>query len=156
MYSNLLARHFSSKFHAKCLLPRLDRLLPARSCLQNFYQWTRNYCWQPEMPECHYATKYYSGPDTKNYILTLAINTNWLQISHLKTSATWLVSNFTLIKEKVQARSKYNWWVRLLLRPEFLRHFLLLTIIISSGQQKQMTVEFSKNSKSEFRFKLYA
>jgi len=38
MYSNSLARHFSSKFHAKCLLPRLDRLLPARSCLQNFYQ----------------------------------------------------------------------------------------------------------------------
>ena len=36
MYSNSLARHFSSKFHAKCLLPRLDRLLPARSCLQNF------------------------------------------------------------------------------------------------------------------------
>ena len=25
-------------FHAKCLLPRLDRLLPVRSCLQNFYQ----------------------------------------------------------------------------------------------------------------------
>ena len=38
MYSNSLARHFSSMFHAKCLLPRLDRLLPVRSCLQNFYQ----------------------------------------------------------------------------------------------------------------------
>ena len=39
MYSNSLARHFSSIFHAKCLLPRLDRLLVVRSCLQNFYQW---------------------------------------------------------------------------------------------------------------------
>ena len=38
MYSNSLARHFSSMFHAKCLLPRLDRLLLVRSCLQNFYQ----------------------------------------------------------------------------------------------------------------------
>ena len=53
------------------------------------------------------------------------------------------MSNFTLIKEKVQAQIKYNWWVRLLLRPEFRRHFLLLTNIISSGRQKQMTVEFS-------------
>ena len=40
MYSNLLTRHFSSMFHAKCLLPRLDRLLLVRSCLQNFYQCT--------------------------------------------------------------------------------------------------------------------
>ena len=39
MYSNSLARHFSSMFHAKCLPPRLDRLLLLRSCLQNFYQW---------------------------------------------------------------------------------------------------------------------
>ena len=39
-YSNSLARHFSSMVHAKCLLPRLDRLLPVRSCLQNFYQWS--------------------------------------------------------------------------------------------------------------------
>ena len=39
MYSNSLARHFSSMFHAKCLLTRLDRLLFVRSCLQNFYQW---------------------------------------------------------------------------------------------------------------------
>ena len=38
MYSNSLARHFSSMFHAKCLPPRLDRLLLLRSCLQNFYQ----------------------------------------------------------------------------------------------------------------------
>ena len=38
MYSNSLAIHFSSMVHAKCLLPRLDRLLPLRSCLQNFYQ----------------------------------------------------------------------------------------------------------------------
>ena len=38
IYSNSLARHFSSMFHAKCLLPRLDILLPVRSCLQNFYQ----------------------------------------------------------------------------------------------------------------------
>jgi hypothetical protein len=39
MYRNSLARHFFSMFHAKCLLPRLDWLLPVRSCLQNFYQW---------------------------------------------------------------------------------------------------------------------
>ena len=38
MYSNSLTRHFSSMFHAKCLLPRLDWLLLVRSCLQNFYQ----------------------------------------------------------------------------------------------------------------------
>ena len=38
LYSNSLARHFSSMVHAKCLLPRLDRLLPLRSCLQNFYK----------------------------------------------------------------------------------------------------------------------
>ena len=38
MYSNSLAIHFSSMVHAKCLLPRLDRLLLLRSCLQNFYQ----------------------------------------------------------------------------------------------------------------------
>ena len=38
MYSNSLARQFSSMFHAKCLLPRLDELLHVRSCLQNFYQ----------------------------------------------------------------------------------------------------------------------
>ena len=38
MCSNSLARQFSSMFHAKCLLPRLDELLPVRSCLQNFYQ----------------------------------------------------------------------------------------------------------------------
>ena len=36
--SNSLARQFSSMFHAKCLLPRLDKLLHVRSCLQNFYQ----------------------------------------------------------------------------------------------------------------------
>ena len=41
MCSNSLARQFSSMFHAKCLLPRLDKLLPVRSCLQNFYQWER-------------------------------------------------------------------------------------------------------------------
>ena len=40
MYSNSLARQFSSMFHAKCLLPRLDKFLPVRSCLQNFYQCT--------------------------------------------------------------------------------------------------------------------
>ena len=40
MYSNSLAIHFSSMVHAKCLLPRLDRLLLVRSCLQNFYQCT--------------------------------------------------------------------------------------------------------------------
>ena len=34
VYSNSLTRHFSSMFHAKCLLLRLDRLLPLRSCLQ--------------------------------------------------------------------------------------------------------------------------
>ena len=38
VYSNSLARHFSSMFHAKCLLLRLDRLLVVKSCLQNFYQ----------------------------------------------------------------------------------------------------------------------
>ena len=38
MYSNSLARQFSSMFHAKCLLPRLDKLLPVRSCLKKFYQ----------------------------------------------------------------------------------------------------------------------
>ena len=38
MCSNSLARQFSSMFHAKCLLPRLDKFLPVRSCLQNFYQ----------------------------------------------------------------------------------------------------------------------
>ena len=38
MYSNSLAIHFSSMVHAKYLLPRLDRLLLVRSCLQNFYQ----------------------------------------------------------------------------------------------------------------------
>ena len=43
MYSNSIARHFSSMFLAKCLLPRLDRLLLVRSCLQNFYQWWWHY-----------------------------------------------------------------------------------------------------------------
>ena len=38
MYRNSLAIHFSSMVHAKCLLPRLDRLLLVRSCLQNLYQ----------------------------------------------------------------------------------------------------------------------
>ena len=38
MCSNSLARQFSSMFHAKCLLPRLDKFLHVRSCLQNFYQ----------------------------------------------------------------------------------------------------------------------
>jgi len=38
MCSNSLARQFSYMFHAKCLLPSLDKLLPVRSCLQNFYQ----------------------------------------------------------------------------------------------------------------------
>ena len=33
MYSNSLARQFSSMFHAKCLLPRLDKLLLVRSWL---------------------------------------------------------------------------------------------------------------------------
>ena len=41
VYGNSLARYFSSMVHAKCLLPRLDRLLLVRSCLQNFYQCTR-------------------------------------------------------------------------------------------------------------------
>ena len=44
MYSNSLAIHFSSMVHAKCLLPRLDRLLLVRSCLQNFYQCTGTLC----------------------------------------------------------------------------------------------------------------
>ena len=39
MYSNSLARHFSPMFHAKCLLPRLDKLLLIRSWLKYFYQW---------------------------------------------------------------------------------------------------------------------
>ena len=46
VYSNSLARHFSFMFHAKCLLPRLDRLLPVRSCLQNFYQCTLAHYWE--------------------------------------------------------------------------------------------------------------
>ena len=33
MYSNSIARHFSSMFLAKCLLPRLDRLLLVRKYL---------------------------------------------------------------------------------------------------------------------------
>ena len=41
MCSNSLARQFSSMFHAKCLLPRLGKLLTLRSCLQNFYQCER-------------------------------------------------------------------------------------------------------------------
>ena len=45
MYSNSLARQFSSMFHAKCLLPRLDRLLLLRSCLQNFYQCKSQWSW---------------------------------------------------------------------------------------------------------------
>ena len=40
MCSNSLARQFSYLFHAKYLLPSLDKLLPVRSCLQNFYQCT--------------------------------------------------------------------------------------------------------------------
>ena len=31
MHNNSLARHFSSMFYAKCLLPRLDELLLVRS-----------------------------------------------------------------------------------------------------------------------------
>ena len=31
MYSNSLAIYFSFMFHVKCLLPRLDKLLPVRS-----------------------------------------------------------------------------------------------------------------------------
>ena len=38
MHSNSIARHISPMFYAKSLLPRLDKLLPVRSCLQNFYQ----------------------------------------------------------------------------------------------------------------------
>ena len=38
IYSNSLARQFSSMFHAKCLVPSVDRLLLVRRCLQNFYQ----------------------------------------------------------------------------------------------------------------------
>ena len=45
MCSNSLARQFSSMFHAKCLLPRLDKLLHVRSCLQNFYQCSRIRWW---------------------------------------------------------------------------------------------------------------
>ena len=44
MCSNSLARQFSSMFHAKCLLPRLDKFLPVRSCLQNFYQCVYEKC----------------------------------------------------------------------------------------------------------------
>ena len=40
MLSNSPARHFSPMFHAKCLLPRLDKLLLVRSWLKYFYQ-----CW---------------------------------------------------------------------------------------------------------------
>ena len=40
MYSNSLASQFSSMLHAKCLLTRLDKFLPVRSCLQNLYQCT--------------------------------------------------------------------------------------------------------------------
>ena len=36
MYNNSLARHFSPMFHAKCLLPRLDTLLPVRSWPKKF------------------------------------------------------------------------------------------------------------------------
>ena len=31
MHSNSIARHFSPMFHAKSLLPRLDKLLPVRN-----------------------------------------------------------------------------------------------------------------------------
>ena len=40
-YSNSLARHFSPLFHAKCLLPGLNKLLPVRSWLKYFYQWAK-------------------------------------------------------------------------------------------------------------------
>ena len=61
MYSNSLTRHFSSMFHAKCLLPRLDRLLLVRSCLQNFYQCTilisNQFVWPQNHLEsvCHHS-----------------------------------------------------------------------------------------------------
>ena len=49
VYSNSLARHFSPMFHTKCLLPRLDRLVPVRSCLKYYYQcrlrFNHTYCW---------------------------------------------------------------------------------------------------------------
>ena len=38
MHSNSLGRHFSSMFHAECLLPGLDELLLVRSWLKYFYQ----------------------------------------------------------------------------------------------------------------------
>ena len=38
MHINSLTRHFSSMFHDKCLLPRLDKLLLIRSLLNYFYQ----------------------------------------------------------------------------------------------------------------------
>ena len=38
MYSNSLARHFSPMFHAKCLLPKLDKLLHVKSWLKYLYQ----------------------------------------------------------------------------------------------------------------------
>ena len=57
MCTNSLARQFSSMFHAKCLLPRLDELLHVRSCLQNFYQWR---CRFNERVSCNTCTRYTS------------------------------------------------------------------------------------------------
>ena len=38
MHSNSITRHLSPMFHAKSLLPRLDKLLPVTSWLKYFYQ----------------------------------------------------------------------------------------------------------------------
>ena len=74
MYSNSLARHFSPVFHAKCLLPRLDKLLPVRSWLKYFYQWcytlllrdTQGINWKKKSLLCSTAFHY------KDVICTLA------------------------------------------------------------------------------------
>ena len=61
MYSNSLARYFSPVFHAKYLLPWLDRLLLVRNGLKYFYQCTAQYAKDPQQMQIYPRILFFSG-----------------------------------------------------------------------------------------------
>ena len=85
MFSNSFARHFSSMVYAKCLLPRLDRLLLVRSCLQNFYQCCYGY--SLEFGEPLKSVKGTTLDDKSGHLLM------WWHNANSKISATWRLLN---------------------------------------------------------------
>ena len=107
MYSNSLARHFSSMFQAKCLLPRLDKLLLVRSWLK----WIAMESFQIIL-----EMKQSGGISKRSLNLT---HTRWKGISMTFVKTHWYIVHLRLKYYRHCNNSDFNAWLAFKARSLF-------------------------------------